>query len=106
MITDDQTVVCAFDFLHKEEIGGLNAFADYRTVVMSRVPFVAKLIKNVAAEMYESKVFTTFDDFQFIGFSLGTHIAGVSARLIKTELGHEVSRIFGKNYTIPAKMWN
>lgn len=99
MITDNQTIVCAFDFLHKEEIGELNAFADYRTVVITRVPFVAKVIKNVAAEMFEKKVFTTFDDFEFIGFSLGTHIAGVTARLIRTELGHVVSRIFGENYS-------
>lgn len=96
-MTDNRTIVCAFDFLHKELIGELDAFADYRTVVMTRVPFVAELIKNVAAEMFEKEVFTTFEDFQFIGFSLGTHIAGVTARLIRTELGHEVSRIFGEN---------
>lgn len=99
-MTDDQSIVCAFDFLHKEEIGDLMAFADYRTVVMTRVPFVAKVIKNVAAEMFEKKVFTTFDDFQFIGFSLGSHIAGVTARLIRTELGHDVSRIFGENHNM------
>lgn len=99
-IEDDKTVVCAFDFLHKEGLGSLSLVLDYRSTVLNRVPFVAKIVKNVAAEMYVHNVFENFDDFQIIGFSLGTHIAGVAARLLQTEFGATVPRIFGKYHNL------
>lgn len=97
-IQDDQTIVCAFDFLHKEDIGTLSLVLDYRSTVLNRVPFVARIVKNVAAEMYMHNVLENFDDFQIIGFSLGTHIAGITARLLQTEFNVTVPRIFGKCY--------
>lgn len=62
---------------------------------MNRVPFVARIVRNVAAEMYMNKVLNSFEDFQIIGFSLGTHIAGVAARLLRSAFGETVPRIFG-----------
>lgn len=70
-------------------------FPDYRKQVQKRVPFAAKIIKNVVAEMY-GQVFNSFENFDFVGFSLGAHVAGYTAKLIKSELGQTVSRIFGK----------
>lgn len=90
--------MCAFDFPHKEVIGVFGLIVDYRSTVLNRVPFVAKIVKNVAAEMYVHNVLKNFDDFQIIGFSLGTHIAGVTARLLQTDFGFTVPRIFGKCY--------
>lgn len=89
-------MVCIFDFVHKNDLGSFSAIFDYRSMAMNRVPFTAEIIKNIAVEMYEKKVFSSFDNFQMIGFSLGAHIAGVTARLIKAKLGIEVPRIFGK----------
>lgn len=61
---------------------------------------MAKIVKNVAAEMYVHNVLEHFDDFQIIGFSLGSHIAGVTARLLQTEFDVTVPRIFGKCYQL------
>lgn len=96
LITDDRTVVCAFDFVQKKYEGFWDHFAKYPSTVLSRVPFAAKIIKNVASQMYMNRVFEHFEDFQIIGFSLGTHIAGVTARLLQNAFGEMVLRIFGK----------
>lgn len=96
LITDDQTVVCAFDFVHTKNTQIWDHFVDYQPTVLNRVPFVAKIIANVASQMYMSRVFEYFEDFQIIGFSLGTHVAGVTARLLRKKFGETVPRIFGK----------
>lgn len=90
--------MCTFDFVHRQQAeaaGPCCILSDYRKQVQKRIPFAAKIIKNVAAEMYR-KVFDSFDNFDFVGFSLGAHIAGYTAKLIKSEFGETVSRIFGK----------
>lgn len=96
-IKDRNTVVCKFDFIHKEEVGACCMFPDYRKQVQKRVPFAAKIIKSVVAEMY-MKVFDSFENFDMVGFSLGAHVAGYTAKLIKSQLGETVSRIFGNFY--------
>lgn len=89
-------MICLFDYKHKKEFGLFGAIFDFQKTARNRVPFVAKILKDLASEMHKQKVFSTFEDFELIGFSLGAHIAGTTARMIKSELGHEIPRIFGK----------
>lgn len=51
-LTDDQTVACAFDFVHKKNFRTFRMLTDYRSSVQKRVPFAAKIITNIASEMY------------------------------------------------------
>lgn len=74
----------------------LKLVLDYRKVVKKRVPFAAEIIANVAKQMYERKVFDSFQNIQLIGFSLGCHVAGFVGRNIKEKLKKDIPRIFGK----------
>lgn len=94
-LTDDQTVACAFDFVHKKNAGFFELLKDYRSSVLKRVPFAAKMISNVASELYTRRILDDFKDLQLIGFSLGSHIAGKVARLLRTAFGTMIPRIFG-----------
>lgn len=94
-LTDNQTVACAFDFVHKKNARTFKMLTDYRSSVLKRVPFAAKMISNVASEMYMRRILNDFKDLQLIGFSLGAHIAGKVGRLLRTAYGIIIPRIFG-----------
>lgn len=91
-------MICLFDYKHKKNLGFFGSILNFKEMAMKRVPFVANILKELASEMHTQQVFSTFEDFEFIGFSIGCHIVGTTARMIKSELGHEIPRIFGKNY--------
>lgn len=58
--------MCAFDFVHKKYEEFRDHFANYQLTVLSRVPFAAKLMKNVACQMNMNRVFEHLEDFQII----------------------------------------
>lgn len=71
MIKDENTIACAFDFNRLEKMGPLCLIGCYWNTVTNRVPFAAKMIKKVVAEMFANSVLTTIENFEIIGFSLG-----------------------------------
>lgn len=81
--------------MHTSYQNELKMVVDYRKVVKKRVPFAAEIIANVAKQMYERKVFDSFQNVQLIGFSLGCHVAGFVGRNIKEKLKKDIPRIFG-----------
>lgn len=82
--------------MHTSYQNGFKLVVNYRKVVKKRVPFAAEIIGNVVKQMYERKVFDSFQNVQLIGFSLGCHVAGFVGRHIKEKLQKDIPRIFGK----------
>lgn len=93
---NSDTVVCGFDFMHTGSQNSIKLAMDYRTVVKRRVPFAAEIIGNITRQMYDLKVFESFENIQLIGFSLGCHVSGFVGRRIKSELGKDIPRIIGE----------
>lgn len=73
LLKDENTIACAFDFNRLNSMGPVCLLACYWNTVTNRVPFAAKMIKKVAAEMFEKNV-TTIENFELIGFSLGMEL--------------------------------
>lgn len=67
----------------------------YRSIYVKRAVNVAAIVAYTLIRLKRNEVFNVYKDIILVGFSAGTHLAGMIGRSVKSETKNKIGIIFG-----------